>query len=121
MPGINLEHRKWHLQPVTEVLTMPCKVISGPLQTVMYVHGTDLPRPLLHTSQKQRGGIGATAVCHRQGQVWRKRSNGALNGLRHNTARQEINPLTQRIECQPRAFVAQNNKTLTPIKFICRV
>jgi hypothetical protein len=65
---IDFANDQWNLQAITQLLTMRCKMVGSLLQAMVNVNRTNLPRPLLRASAKQRRGIGTTAESNGHGQ-----------------------------------------------------
>jgi hypothetical protein len=68
MFGVDFALHQGHMQLMTCLLAMLCKMIGSLLQAVMNVDGPHLPWPLLNTGQQQGCGVGTTAESDGEGQ-----------------------------------------------------
>jgi hypothetical protein len=66
--GVDFALHQGHMQLMTYLLAMLCKMIGSLLQAVVNVDGPHLTRPLLNTGQQQGCGVGTTAESDGDGQ-----------------------------------------------------
>jgi hypothetical protein len=67
----------------TQLAAVRLKIIGRWLQAMVDVHRPDLAGPPLGAGHQQRGGVGATAQCHRKRKARAEISQGLFDAWSH--------------------------------------